>query len=805
MATISTSLTLYDGVSGPLKAVQASVNSTIGTFDSMQDAMSQSLNTAPIDNAATAADSMQSELESAAQAADAMNSALAGAGDTQADLQGAAAAADTLEDALNGAGTAAEAIPDANVDGLQQSATKAASLRNILSTLTVTVTQLLSAVRQAATAITQSLGRLETAMQQAFDAGPVEDAAAAIDDTQTGLEDAAQAADSLESNLSSVESGTAGAADEADGLADNIQTANSKAESLESTLKSCLSAITSMVAIKEIFSAVSSLADLSDTETNTTARLSMIVDDEGSVDELEAKIRQMAENTRADYYDTADAIASMGINAGSAFETNDELIAFMEQVNKLFTIGGATAEGQSAAMLQLTQAMASGALRGEELNSILENAPGIARAIEEYMGVAEGTIKDYASEGLVTAEVVKNALFAAAEETNEAFESMPQTWESLWTSFKNSATEALSPVLQQISDLANSTAIQNLITIGINAVTVLANALSNIFTALGNVATWIIENFNVVMEVVTVVGTLLIAYAAATAASWAVAHAPILILIAALAMAIDVVQDMGATFSDVCSVIGGVFGWLYAFIVNTFVMPLWNVMAAIANFIGNCFNDPVAAIKILFWEMAQTVVEMIENMVNAIISLINLIPGVEIGVVDGASGFIQDQIDSIAEASGWTEYVASMDAVDYNDMIEAGADLGSQIGSYLDDLTLDFSSILEDWDTGTEAEYSFDDIYSSAQTFDEISTNTADTASGVSSVADALDITNEELEYLRDIAEREAINRYTTAEVRVEQYNTNNISSEVDVDGIINAFAADFAEKLAISGEGVYA
>lgn len=164
---------------------------------------------------------------------------------------------------------------------------------------------------------------------------------------------------------------------------------------------------------------IKKLIGLSDQMTSTTARLSFLVDDGGSVDELEAKIMASAQRSRAAYLDTADAVASMGANAGAAFGSNDELIAFMEQVNKQFVIGGASAQGQSAAMLQLTQAMAAGALRGEELNSILENAPGIARAIEQYMGIAEGSIKQYAQEGQVTAEVVKNALFSVADPSHQ--------------------------------------------------------------------------------------------------------------------------------------------------------------------------------------------------------------------------------------------------------------------------------------------------------------------------------------------------------------------------------------------------
>ena len=220
------------------------------------------------------------------------------------------------------------------------------------------------------------------------------------------------------------------------------------ADGMLSRLKRIGAAVASYVGIQKA-------AALSDTYASTNARLNLLVEDGGSREALEQQLMASAQRSRAGYFDTASAVAKLGLNAGAAFSGNDELIAFMEQVNKQFVIGGATAQEQSNAMVQLTQAMAAGALRGEELNSILDGSPGIARAIEQYMGVAEGSIKEYAAEGLVTSQVVKNALFAAAEETNAKFESMPKTWAQVWTSMENRALAVFSPILQQINDLAN--------------------------------------------------------------------------------------------------------------------------------------------------------------------------------------------------------------------------------------------------------------------------------------------------------------------------------------------------------------
>lgn len=229
--------------------------------------------------------------------------------------------------------------------------------------------------------------------------------------------------------------------------------------------------------------------ETSDSVTSTTARLNLMNDGKQSTDDLSAKIMASAQRSRADYLDTASAIAKLGLNAGGAFSSNDETIAFMEQVNKLFVIGGASAMEQSNAMTQLTQAMAAGALRGEELNSILDAGPGIARAIEKYMGISEGSIKSVAEQGKVTADVVKNALFSAAEDTNEKFNSMPKTYAQVWAQIKNSALSAFNGILGRINAFVNSetgTEIINGVLAGINLIASGANWLLDVVTMVGN-------------------------------------------------------------------------------------------------------------------------------------------------------------------------------------------------------------------------------------------------------------------------------------------------------------------------------
>ena len=197
---------------------------------------------------------------------------------------------------------------------------------------------------------------------------------------------------------------------------------------------------------------VKKILNLSDEMATTSARLSLIVDDKGSVEQLENKIFASAIRSRAEYQDTADMIGKLGSQAKGAFKNNDELIAFAEQLNKNFVLAGTNQQGIASAQLQITQALASGVLRGEELNAVFENATPVIQKIADYLDVPIGKIRDLAKEGKLSAQVVKNALLASADETNAAFEKMPMTWSQIWTKMKNIALKAFQPVLKKINE-----------------------------------------------------------------------------------------------------------------------------------------------------------------------------------------------------------------------------------------------------------------------------------------------------------------------------------------------------------------
>lgn len=587
------------------------------------------------------------------------------------------------------------------------------------------------------------------------------------------------------------------------------------------------------------------LIELSDQMTSTTARLNFIVDDGGSVEALEAKIMASAQRSRAAYLDTASAIASMGANAGAAFTSNDELIAFMEQVNKQFVIGGASAQGQAAAMLQLTQAMAAGALRGEELNSILENAPGIARAIEQYMGIAEGSIKQYAQEGQVTAEVVKNALFSVADETNAKFESMPMTWAQIWTNMQNRALQTLDPVLNKLNKLANSEQFSTVVDGALNALATITALASGILDVFVNIGSAVVDNWSVIEPIawglVAALVAALVAYNAvalsagvkaaaemmstgatfaATAAQYglnaALLACPITwIVVGVIALVAGIIalcnwiaKTTGVAATGFGVITGGInvaiqAVWNAMLVVANVAIGIWNALGACCSNIGTAFHNVISNVQGWFYGLLSTALTVVEGICAAL----NKLPFVEFDY-SGISAKADEYAAKSAEAYGSVEEYQNIgDAFTkgYNtfdtftdgwasDAFKAGASWGDGVA----DKVSSFFDFGGGGTGGTDLGSGFD--------LSSIADNTGLTADNTGKTADALAVTEEQLEYLRDIAERDAVNRFTTAEVKIDMTGmTNRIDGSADLDGVISQLTEGFTEALVTAAEGVHA
>ena len=556
---------------------------------------------------------------------------------------------------------------------------------------------------------------------------------------------------------------------------DNQERFNRKIDDGTSKLMKFVGAYASIQSVKK-------LVDTSDTYVQNTARLGLLVEKEEEVAQLQEQIYASAQRSRGSYQAMTESVAKLGILAGKAFNGTDEMVAFTELLNKNFVVGGASATEQASAMYQLTQAMASGRLQGDEYRSIIENAPLLAQSIEDYMrnvqGV-QGTMKEWASEGLLTADVIKVALFNSAEEIENRFANMPMTWGQVWTGVLNKLYKISQPILEGIS--------------------------------------WMAQNWSVLEPIILGVAAALLIYLGATKGvelatkAWAAAQAffnsvmalnPVYLIIMGVILLISLIYAVVAAINKVTGksisatgVIVGVLMTAVAFVWNLFlglvdlvlgiINIFWNRFAMFANFFGNVFNDPIGSIIHLFGDMADNVLGILETIASAIDKLFgsNLA-----GAVSGWRSGLDGMVNELAIKYGNGTYEEKVSKANltaeslglgrwaYGDAYQTGYDWGANLGESAAD-AFNIDKMLENMNVTTE--------------------NTEE-------IKDALEITNEELKYMKDLAERDIINRFTTAEIKVDMTNNNNISSNMDLDGVVEYLVIGVNEAMANAAEGVH-
>ena len=623
-------------------------------------------------------------------------------------------------------------------------------------------------IQTSMNACTRSFEAVERASESTFDPSNINSTASAVDQMNSTV-------DQTEANIRQ--------ADKAQNqLNDSMNQGASNAGGLLSKVKTLAGAYLGLQGAKKIL-------DLSDEMTSTNARLNLIVDDGGSVSALEDQIKASALRARAAYTDTAAAVSKMGLMAGDAFDNTDEIIAFTELVNKQFTIAGASATESKNAMLQLTQAMASGVLRGDELNSIFEQAPNLIQAIADYLGKPIGSIREMASEGQITADIVKNAMFAASDDINGKFESMPMTWAQVGTQFSNIMLQTLEPLLQAVGT-------------GAQFITDHWATLEPIFWGLA-----------------AAVGAYAIALGIQTAATWIATGAaqtffttllanPLFwialavgVVVAAIYKWVQSVGGLQVAWAICCNALMTAWDWVkIGFMTGVyFVINLWDKMklgmmqagVAIANYMGQMKADVLTIL--------QNMVNGAIGIINDFISLLNKLPGVSIDAIATVTFGTTAQLENAAATAA-----RNADLEAYRTGIESAvADRDASLNAMKADAraaTADREANIASLQANAGASDSLD-MFNAGNILDQIAANTADTAA----TADALDYAEEDLQYLRDIAEREAINRFTTAEIKVDMTGmTNKIDSDMDIDEIFDQLGEKFAEAVDAHSEGVH-
>lgn len=622
-----------------------------------------------------------------------------------------------------------------------------------------------------------------------------------------------------------------------------ISAGTQQANELTNTIKR---AVAAYVSIQSVGKAL----NISDELVQTTSRLNMMNDGVQTTAELVNMVYAAAQDARGSFSQMADVVARFGNNAKDAFSSSEEVVAFADLIQKQMTIAGASTQEAANAELQLSQALGSGVLRGDELNSIFEQAPNLIQNIADYLDVPIGKIREMAADGELSADVVKAAIFSAADDINSKFNEMPMTWGQMWQSMQNTALIAFQPVLQRLNDLANSEAFQTFIQGAIEAMATLANILLNVFEVAASVGAFIGDNWSIIAPIIYGVIAALGAYLAimgivnaitaisaaidATKAAadalaagqtflWtvqqyglnaALAACPItwiIVLIIALIAIIFAVCNAIAKMTGIANsgfgvITGGVNVVIQFFknlglTVANIALGIGNAIAALASNMMTAFHNAICNVQSWFYNLLSTALSVIEGICAAL----NKLPFVEFDY-SGISSAADDYAAKASEAAGNKEdYQSISDAFNEGfttfdafqdgwalDAFNAGAAWGDGIADKVSNFSL--SDVFGQTDIPNVGDYTsgFNDAIANSGVGDSIGNIDDNTGK----IKDSLDVTEEDLKYLRDIAEQESINRFTTAEVTINQTNNNNVSSDTDLDGFITALDDAMGEAI---------
>lgn len=631
-----------------------------------------------------------------------------------------------------------------------------------------------------------------------------------------------------------------------------ISAGTQQANELTNTIKR---AVAAYVSIQSVGKAL----NISDELVQTTSRLNMMNDGVQTTAELVNMVYAAAQDARGSFSQMADVVARFGNNAKDAFSSSEEVVAFADLIQKQMTIAGASTQEAANAELQLSQALGSGVLRGDELNSIFEQAPNLIQNIADYLDVPIGKIREMAADGELSADVVKAAIFSAADDINSKFNEMPMTWGQMWQSMQNTALIAFQPVLQRLNDLANSEAFQTFIQGAIEAMATLANILLNVFDLAVSIGTFIGDNWSIIAPIVYGIVAALTAYIAisaivaaingvmaiaegvkaaaqmmATGATFAETAAQqglnaalmacpltwIIMLILALIVVIFAVCNAIAKMTGIANsgfgvITGGVNVVIQFFknlglTVANIALGIGNAIAALASNMMTAFHNAICSIQSWFYNLLSTALSVIEGICAAL----NKLPFVEFdysGISSAADDYAaksseaagnKEDYQSISDAfnEGFTTFDAFQDGW-ASDAFNAGAAWGDGVADKVSNFSL--SDVFGQTDIPNVGDYTsgFSDAIANSGVGDGIGNIDDNTGK----IKDSLDITEEDLKYLRDIAEQEAINRFTTAEINVDMSGMQNtVNSGDDIDGFMTKLTDSVNEAVDNMTEGVH-
>lgn len=527
------------------------------------------------------------------------------------------------------------------------------------------------------------------------------------------------------------------------------------------------------------------------------ARIGMMNDGLMEHHELQKKILQMANDTRSGYEETVDMMSKLTMSG--AFDNTKGVMDFTDQINKAIRISGGTEEMNKSAMLQLSQALGSGVLQGDELRSLSENAPYLMKVLADGLGVARGELKGMGADGELTTDVIIKAFENQKDVINSTFENLPRTWGDVttrlgnsWTNFiqhlaNDEGTGILNPLINQFYAFAEwldtLQGMSFLLTIA-TVIEWITNGLVFMGNVVGTVASLFIENWDFVSMMLLGVSAVLagalipklwamVPPLIAQASAWIVMNYPILMVIGSVILFMTMLHSMGVTTEQIIGTVTGIFFGLYAFLYNL-VADIWNLFAVFGEFLGNFCNDPLAATVRLFIGFADTVLGILESIANAMDALFGS------SMADTLAGWRSNMQswadDTFGEQVVTIERMEKLDVADnFNKGYDFGVDLSNGATQIFEDLTTSMNSM------GFEGGH----------------------IDSVGSIEDTVDVSNEDLEIMRELAEMESIQNFVTLTPKVN-IKTGPVSKDVDIDEIVRRIEKSIEEEMEASTKEVY-
>lgn len=883
MATIQASIQLKDGMSSTLRAIDKSITNVTSKLDRLQGALDTAINPASVSKAssqiAQTANQLNRVEQEAKQAATAQEQLNANTSETASLAQRLDAGFQKVVSAI---GLVSKQLGGMSMD-MQEMVTHTSKISTNTQKIQTGQQQLTNTVRQGNKAMQQTATSIQRASVNQI---------RLTSSFRQGVMQALRLKQPIASTATAITKNTVAQ----QRFNNTVARGSNHATALLGKLKTIAGAYLGIQSVKGIIGTADEL-------TMTNARLSLMNDGLQTTAQLEDKIYQMAMRSRGGFLETADAVAKLGQRAGAIFKSNDETIAFTETLNKMFVVAGASQAEMSSATLQLTQALGSGVLRGEEFNAVFEAAPNVMQAVADYIKQPIGKLKELASDGKISAEVVKNALFAATDKVNEQFKKMPYTWAQVWQTIKNYTIKATRPILQAISNITRNERFIAFANEMGNILSRIAGFIKNVATVLAPVFTWIFDTiakiYNFIKDnwslLAPIIGTVAAAFIAlktplmalwvwtklVTIATWAWSAAQavldilmslnpvglvclaIIVLIGLIYLVVAAINKWCDTTYSATGLICGYIMAIYAYAWNC-VAGIWNYFATLIEFLVNVWQHPEYAARKMFANLVTLALdgfiamidgcdEFCKNFTEAIVGAINtalkawngFVEALSWAGLDGVLGVEKADMVSNNYSSGanalkavkskvnnwvgeapkdyWTaprmEYKGVMD--NYMKGYNWGADKATQVENFFsgknfkmltgDDLRSALENGLDKFGNPIGADDKLNDIGKALSgnlgdnpALKDIAAGVGDLNDTTGKISDNLDASSDDLSFMRDLAERKAINRYYYTDMNVTQNNNNHIRNGVDADGVIEKLRRGIYETLSGGAEGAH-